>query len=146
MVNNSVYFWGVWQCIIQVCMIKIRTLIVLSILMRYCMLTSSLSSTLNSLLWSAPYAIIGTHNPMHGIQVRPGYFISLVRPTWPWQNITQMTQHGFNPVAYLLYIKFLVGFLTWVKADLLYWEEKSYVTWMLSASRISKIFYHSSVP
>ena len=31
------------------------------------------------------------------IRVRPGYFISRVRPAWPRQNVTRITRPGFNP-------------------------------------------------
>ena len=35
-----------------------------------------------------------------GSRSDPGYFVNWVRPTWPWQNMSQMTWPDFNPARH----------------------------------------------
>ena len=61
-------------------------------------LTSSPSIILNLLLWSEQTPLL-THVIQCRIRVRPRCFINRVRPTWPGQNVTQltwMTRPSFN--------------------------------------------------
>ena len=65
-------------------------------------LPSSLSSMLNSLLWSARCLIFYTHDPMQN----PGYFINQIRSTWVDPDKTWPSWP--NPVSTLIGVRRLL--------------------------------------
>ena len=98
----ALYFWGVQLCIIQLPNDQ-NNLIVQSNTWDESRDTfpSSLSSMLNFLLWSDKMPLL-IHTIQCRIWVRPRYFINWIRPTWPGQNVTQVTQSSFNPAMYVV--------------------------------------------
>ena len=104
MVGSSI-FWGVQLCKLQSLDYQ-NTLIVQSILQIKSIdtLSLSLSSMLNLSFLTGPDDIMNAHDQSR-IWVTPRYFsIKWMRPTWPGQNMTQITlithmnQPSFNPV------------------------------------------------